>query len=51
MRRADARSAQIGGPKAISHSFHLREYSGESKPLNLRFKLDSKLRCKSALDI
>jgi len=29
MRRTDARSAQIGGPDSISHSFQVRTYSGE----------------------
>lgn len=29
MRRADARSAQIGGPDFIGHSFQVNAYSGE----------------------
>jgi hypothetical protein len=32
VRRADARSAQIGGPDGISQAFQVKPYSGEPRP-------------------
>lgn len=35
VRRADARSAQIGAPDSISQSFQVSTYSGEPRPSSL----------------
>jgi hypothetical protein len=49
VRRADARSAQIGGPDGISQLFQVNSYSGEPfAPIAAR-NLLSKHRCRSAL--
>jgi hypothetical protein len=49
VRRADARSAQIGGPDGISHCFQVSAYSGEPFTSILRRNLLSKDRCRTAL--
>src|SRR5690606_33298521 len=42
VRRADARSAQIGGPDCISQCFQVRAHSGEPSPSILARNLLSK---------
>jgi len=49
VRRADPRSAQIGGPDAIAQCFHFSAYSGEPRPSSTARNLLSKDRCRSAL--
>jgi hypothetical protein len=49
VRRADARSAQIGGPAGISHCFQISAYSGEPFTPILARNLLSKDRCRAAL--
>lgn len=49
MRRADARSAQIGGPAGISHVFQVSAYCGEPLAAILARNLLSKHRWRAAL--
>jgi hypothetical protein len=49
VRRADARSAQIGGPDGISQCFQVSAYSGEPFTSILARNLLSKDRCRAAL--
>jgi hypothetical protein len=49
VRRADARSAQIGGPDIISQRFQVSAYSGEPFTSKAACNLFSKYRCRSAL--
>jgi len=49
MRRAEARSAQIGGPDGISHSFHVKTYSGEPATPKARRNLFAKDHWRAAL--
>jgi len=49
VRRADARSAQIGGPDGISHRFQVSAYSGEPKAAILARNLLSKDDWRAAL--
>ena len=42
VRRADARSAQIGGPDSISQRFQVKPYSGEPRPARTACNLLSK---------
>lgn len=49
VRRARARSAQIGGPDGISQSFQVSTYSGEPFTSILARNLLSKDRCRAAL--
>ena len=49
VRRADARSAQIGGPEAYPISFQVSAYSGEPLPAILARNLFSKDHCRAAL--
>jgi hypothetical protein len=49
VRRADARSAQIGGPDGISCCFQVSAYSGEPLASIARRNLLSKDRCRAAL--
>jgi hypothetical protein len=49
VRRADARSAQIGGPDGISDCFQVSTYSGEPFTSILARNLFSKDRCRAAL--
>jgi hypothetical protein len=49
MRRADARSAQIGGPDRIAQRLQVSTYSIEPNAASLARNLLSKHRCRSAL--
>src|SRR4051812_3646441 len=49
VRRADARSAQIGGPDGISQCFQVSSYSGEPNAAILARNLFSKDDCRMAL--
>ena len=49
MRRADARSAEIGGPDGIAHSFQVSAYTGEPRPSKLRRNLLASDACRAAL--
>lgn len=49
VRRADARSAQIGGPDGISWCFQVSSYSGEPLTSKLARNLFSKDRWRAAL--
>jgi hypothetical protein len=49
MRRADARSAQIGGPESIGQCFHVSAYSGEPIPAKPARNLLSSDDCRAAL--
>jgi hypothetical protein len=49
VRRADARSAQIGGPDSISHRFQVSAYSGEPSSPSLARNLLSKDNWRTAL--
>jgi hypothetical protein len=49
VRRADARSAQIGGPAGISQCFQVSAYSGEPFTSILARNLLSKDDCRAAL--
>jgi len=49
MRRADARSAQIGSRDGISHAFQVSEYSGEPFTSSLACNLLTKDCCRAAL--
>ncbi|HWL54291.1 MAG TPA: hypothetical protein VNQ90_17760 [Chthoniobacteraceae bacterium] len=49
MRRADARSAQIGSRNGISHVFQVSEYSREPLTSKLACNLLAKDRCRAAL--
>jgi hypothetical protein len=49
VRRADARSAQIGGPNGISQRFQVSTNSGEPRPAVSARNLLSKEDCRAAL--
>jgi len=49
VRRADARSRQIGGPDGISQVLQISAYSGEPFAAILARNLLSKDRCRAAL--
>jgi hypothetical protein len=49
VRRAEARSAQIGGPAGISHVFQINSYSGEPLPAVSACNLLSKYHWRLAL--
>jgi hypothetical protein len=49
VRRPDARSAQIGGPDGISHSFQVSAYSGEPLAAIFARNLFAKHDCRAAL--
>lgn len=49
MRRADPRSAQIGGPDGISQAFQVRSYSGEPVEASAACNLLSNDDCRTAL--